>query len=208
MDTLMQTYRRRWLGLALVLGACGGGGEDANNGWTCVGGCGAEGVTAIDDAVKAERFTGSLAAVAERIVPVGSYTDRIVDGLSGSARISGRSVTRTGSCGTDCLSRRQDTDVTIVFNEFRAKSGGNTEVTVSGTGRLVDTRASRQVRDNFFSSGGIRFSSPSLTAAVLTTDSNGRTYGVSDSAGLSATASAGSRWSGSLRTSNGVSYSF
>ena len=60
----------------------------------------------------------------------------------------------------------------------------------------------------FSSSGSIRFSSPRITAGVLTIDSNGRTYGVSDTAELSASSSAGSHWSGSLRPSNGVTYSF
>lgn len=208
MDKLMRTYRMGWLSLMLALGACGGGDEDPNNGWTCVGGCGAEGVRAIDDAVKAENFTRALAAVAESIVPDGSYTDRIVSGSSGTARISGHSVLRKGSCGTDCLAasrhRRHE-----VFSEFRMKHGGNTDVTVSGTGRLRDTRGSRQSgRDSFSSSGSIRFSSPRITAGVLTIDSNGRTYGVSDTAGLSASSSAGSNWSGSLRPSNGVTYSF
>ena len=193
---------------ALLLTACGGGGDDPNNGWTCVGGCASEGIVAVDNEVRADRLASAIADVATAAVPAGTYTGRVVSGLSGSVTVSGHSISSSGSCGTSCVSRSHDMNVTAVFNNYRAKRGSNEEVTLTGTATLTDTTSNRTTGTASSSSGSIGMHSANLTARHAITEPGGQVWGEADTVDVSVSSPSGSNWSGALRGGSGATYSF
>jgi hypothetical protein len=194
---------------AMLLAACGGGGDDANNGVICVGGCPSEGVVAVDNGDRAERLASAVAQVAIAAVPTGSYTGRVVNGLSGSASMSGHSSSSRESCGSSCTRLSHDTNVTAVFNGYRAKLGSNQEVTLTGTVSITDNTFNRTTATASTSGGSMVVESSNLSAQHAITDTgNGQVWGESDTVAVSTSSPAGSNWSGTLRGGNGVAYSF
>jgi hypothetical protein len=197
------------LGFSLVLAGCGGGDdEDPNNGWTCVGGCSSEGVTAVNNDVRAGRLASAIGQAAHAAVPTGTFTGRAVAGLSGTATYSGHATSSSGSCGTDCVSRTTDVKVTVVFSGYRVKVASNQELTLTGTASLTDNTWSRQNGLSYSSGGSMTVSSTRLVARDAITDANGQVWGESDTIALSTGSAGGSNWSGSMVPSNGVTYSF
>jgi hypothetical protein len=195
------------LAIAGLLAACGGGGDDPNNGWTCVGGCASDGVVAVDNSTRAERLAGAVAQTAFAAVPAGTYTGRVVTGLSGTATLSGHATSSRGSCGTDCVSLTNDTSVTAVFDGYRAKLGADQEVTLTGTVTIANTTYNRTTPTSSTSGGSMSVKSSSLIARDAIT-TNGQVWGESDTVTVSTSSPAGSNWSGTLKGSNGVTYTF
>jgi len=192
----------------LALAGCGGGGGDDEE-VICVGGCPAQGITEVDDSQKAKLLSSAVADVARTAVPSGSYTGRVVAGLSGSASFTGHSNYTSGvSCGSNCVSSSHDTDVTIVFDRFRVARGGNSVVTLSGRMTLTDNTANRTTPTTSSSTGSIRVQATGLAARNEITSSDGRTYGQDDVVNLVLQSAAGASWSGTLQTANGSSYAF
>jgi hypothetical protein len=192
----------------LFLVACGGGGEDPNNGWICIGGCPSEGITAVSDDIRADHLASAIADVAMDAVPSGTYTGRVVNGLSGSASFSGHSTSSSGSCGSSCVSRSHSTNVTAVFDNYRAKLGSNQEVTLTGTATLTDTTSNRTTATSSSSSGSLSVESANLVARHAITETSGQVWGEADTVDFSVRSSTGSNWSGTLKGGNGVTYSF
>lgn len=207
----MRTMSALTMGLAVLLGlsGCGGGGdEDPNNGWTCVGGCPSEGITAVDNDTRARRLGRAIAEAVSDAVPSGTYTGRVVAGLSGTATFTGQSLSTSTSCGTDCVRRAQDVSVTVVFNGFRIATGSNKELTLTGTATVTDTTWSRQSGLSSSSGGSATVSATGLAAREVITESNGQRWGEDDSVRLAARYTPGNSWTGTLVPRNGVSYSF
>ena len=194
---------------ALALGACGGGGDDdPNNGWVCVGGCPSEGVTAVNNADRAERLVSAIAEVALGAIPSGTYSNRSVNGDSGSATFSGHSTSSRTSCGSNCTQLAHDTDVDAVFNGFRVALGSNQWVTLNGTMTISDTTSNRTTPTTSTSSGSVLVQTSRLQARHEITESTGQVWGEADTVAVSARSSSGSSWSGTLQASNGANYSF
>lgn len=193
------------------LAACGGGGDD-DDGVVCVGACPARGFIAIGDTTSAQSVAGALANSAANLVPNGTYNNQTVNGLSGSARVTGsKSYSGVVSCGTDCVSTSNSANLTIVFSDYYAQPPGgstNTKVRITGTLTFTDNRSTRQQGLAFSSSGRMTVSGTGVTVRYEITDSQGRVYGYADSvATISTTSTTGSTWNdGSLRASNGVTY--
>lgn len=207
----MRSIRAKTAGLALTtaLAACGGGGdEDPNNGWVCVGGCAAEGVTAVTDDIKARRLARAISEVLSDAVPAGTYTGRMVAGLSGTATFTGRALSTSTSCGTDCIRRAQDVSITVVFSAFRVRSGGNSELTLTGSATFVDTTWSRQSGLSYSSGGSATVTATGLAARHAITEADGRVWGENDNVRVTSRYTPGQSWSGTLVPGNGVSYSF
>lgn len=197
------------LALAVALSGCGGGDdEDPNNGWVCVGGCPAEGITAVNNEQRAGRLGRAVVEVLSDAVPSGTYSGRTVAGLSGTATFTGHATSTNTSCGTDCIRRAQDVNVSVVFSGFRVKAGGNTEVTLTGTATLVDTTWSRQNGLAYTSGGSATVTATGLAAREAITEASGQVWGEDDTVRLTARYTPGRSWSGTLVPRNGVSYSF
>jgi hypothetical protein len=159
-------------------------------------------------------MASALATTVANIVPNGTYSNQVVSGQSGSARVSGsKSYSGVVSCGTDCVSSTHGANLTVVFSDYLAKPPGgstNTRIRVTGTLTFTDTRSSRQQGLSYSSSGRMTVSGSSLAVRYEITDDLGRVYGYADTvAALSTTSSSGSSWlDGSLRASNGVNYTW
>lgn len=195
--------------LAAALSGCGGGeDEDPNNGWVCVGGCPSEGVTAVDNEIRAGRLGRAIAEAVSDAVPGGTYSGRVVTGLSGTATFSGQALSTSSSCGTDCTRRSRDINVSVVFSGFRVRTGGNMELTLTGTATVVDTTLSRQNGLSYTSGGSATVSATGLSAREVITEANGQVWGEDDTVRLVARYSPGQSWTGTLVPRNGVSYSF
>jgi hypothetical protein len=195
--------------LAAALSGCGGAeDEDPHNGWVCVGGCPADGVTAVDNEIRAGRLGRAIAEAVSDAVPGGTYSARVVSGLSGTATFTGQALSTSSSCGTDCIRRSQDVNVSVVFSGFRVRTGGNMELTLTGTATLVDTTWSRQNGLGYTSGGSAMVSATGLSAREVVTASNGQVWGEDDTVRLVARHSPGQSWTGTLVPRNGVSYSF
>lgn len=197
------------LAVLLAAAGCGGGGGDDDE-VICIGGCPAQGVTKVDDSTKAKLLVQTMASAAADVVPQGTYTGKVVSGLAGTATFSGHASFARSSCGTDCTSSHNDGNVTIVFTGYRAKYGGNSEVTLTGTMTLVDTRTSRQSGQSYSSSGGVDVRATDLRARNEIAASDGRVWGEADTIDFTATSSTGSggAWHGTLVGDNGTAYAF
>ena len=184
---------------------CGGGGDDPDNGWTCVGGCATEGVTAVDNDTRAKRLANAIAEAAIEGIPDGTFSGKVVQGLSGSATFTGTSSFAQTSCGTDCSHRANNKNVQAVFSSYRVKVGTD-EVTLTGTAVITDNEWSQQSGLNYSSGGAYRVQSPKLIARHAMTDSRGNVWGEADTVAIDVVASGD--WAGSLLATNGVTYSF
>lgn len=196
--------------LTAVLAGCGGGGED-DNGWVCVGACPSRGFIAVEDSSSARTLAAAIGETVADVVPTGAYSNTLVNGLSGTARVTGtKTYSGSVSCGTDCVSSTNSANLTIVFSDYLGRPGNstNTRVRLTGTVTFTDTRSTRQQGLSYSSSGNMHVTATGLAARFEITE-NGVTYGYSDTlATLNASSSSGSSWSGTLRGTNGVTYNF
>lgn len=192
---------------AAVLAATAGcgGDDDPNNGWTCVGGCPSEGVTTVDNDTRARLLGTAIGEAATAKVPSGSFANQLVDGLAGTATFSGASSHTESDCGTDCLRRTTNTNVTVVFSGYHVKVGTD-DVTLSGTATITNNQWSQQSGLAYSSGGALRVQSTRLVARHAITQSNGQVWGEADTVAVSI--SSNGSWSGSVQGANGVTYSF
>jgi len=194
----------------LLLAGCGGGGDDGNNGWTCVGGCASEGITAVDNEQRAKRLGAAIGDTAVSSIPSGTYTGKVVNGLSGTATYSGHALSSSGSCGTSCTSRSRSVDVTVTFANYRVKYGSDAEITLTGTVVVQDDTASRQSGQTYSSSGSQTVQGSGIAALHAITQAGGQVWGEQDTVALALTSSTSGTgtWSGALQGANGQAYSF
>jgi hypothetical protein len=191
--------------LLALLSACGGGGDDG-------GGGGSEDFVPITSTQPASLVAGAIGDATANLVPSGTYNNTLINGSSGgTATVSGsKSFSGTQSCGSSCVSSSNSANLTITYNDYYAPPGRstNTRVRLTGTVTFTDNRRSTQSGLSFSSSGEQRVTATSMLSVRLEiTDSTGRAYGYADS--LSAYTAFGSgSWDGSMRPSNGVTYSF
>jgi hypothetical protein len=188
-----------------LLSACGGGGDEGDGG-------GGEDFVPITSTQPASLVAGAIGDATANLVSSGSYNNTVINGSSGgTATVSGtKSFSGTQSCGSSCVSSSNSANLTITYNDYYAPPGRstNTKVRLTGTVTFSDNRRSTQSGLSFSSSGEQRVTATSMLSVRLEiTDSTGRTYGYADS--LSAFTAFGSgSWDGSMRPSNGVTYSF
>jgi hypothetical protein len=136
-----------------------------------------------------------------------TFNDVTVEGISGSANISGKEEYTNSSCGTDCIRSDTDVDVTVLFDNYKAKTSSNEETTLSGTVLYRDTRWNRQ-SGLYYSSGGKVYCDGSNVKykAVVYDDSGKPDWGYSDT--ISFDASGGTYLDGSCTVGNGTTYYF
>lgn len=141
-------------------------------------------------------------------LPNGTYTNQVVNGVSGTATISGNKLFQSGiDCGYDCVKSQTDYDLTIVFANYNAKTCDNCDATISGTVHYSDNRWSRQSGLNYSSGGTISCSGNNITfKEVITSDYN--IWGYSDIISFSASGGSTYKLSGWLTASNGETYNF
>ena len=187
-----------------LLCACGGGGDDGDGG--------GEDLVPITSTQPASLVAGAIGDATANLVPSGTYNNTVINGSSGgTATVSGsKSFSGTQSCGSSCVSSSNSANLTITYIDYYAPPGRstNTKVRLTGTVTFTDNRRSTQNGLSFSSSGEQRVTATSMLSVRLEiTDSTGRIYGYADS--LSAFTAFGSgSWDGSMRPSNGVTYSF
>ena len=188
-----------------LMSGCGGGGDDGDGG-------GGDGFVPITSAQPASLVAGAIGDATANLVPSGTYNNAVINGTSGgTATVSGsKSFSGTQSCGSSCVSSSNNANLTITYHDYYARPGSstNTKVRLTGTVTYTDNRRTTQNGLSFSSSGEQRVTATSMLSVRLEiTDSTGRTYGYADT--LSAFTAFGSFSSdGSMRPSNGVTYSF
>jgi hypothetical protein len=134
----------------------------------------------------------------------GSYTGKVVSGLSGTATVSGLvDYSSHVSCGSDCVKSETDINLTIVFDEYRVMSCTNCESVITGTVNYINNLWSRQ-SGLYYSSGGLIYLEGTDVALKIMIDEG--SWGYDDIINFDASGS--SSMSGWCKASDGNTYSF
>lgn len=189
--------------LAIFLTACGGGGGGDDD---VVG-------EPIASERAAENAVKDVAAVIQTEVlgslPHGTYTNEVVDGISGTASVTGDYYYYDNvDCGFNCVESYNDTTITVVFTDYKAASADNAETTLSGTVTYANNKWSRQSGLSYSSGGSIPVSGNDVSYYRKIWNDY-ETWGYQDTISFSASGSSihGS-FSGWCTASNGMTYSF
>jgi len=188
-----------------LLSACGGGDDG--------GGGGDEDFVPITSTQPGSLVAGAIGDATANVVPTGTYNNTVINGPSGgTATVSGsKSFSGTQSCGSSCVTSSNNANLTITYNDYYAPPGrsSNTKVRLTGTVTFSDSRRTTQNGLSFSSSGEQRVTATSMLSVRLEiTDSTGRVYGYADTLSALSAFGTGVSWDGSMRPSNGVTYSF
>jgi hypothetical protein len=137
--------------VSLLLASCDGGGGGG-------GGSGTR-ITPIsnqeDAALAVQSVSGVIDTVLESLVE-GTYNDGVVDGISGTASVTGDYYHYSGvDCGVDCVQSWNDIDLAIVFTDYTALCADNAEATLSGIVTYTDNTWSQQQGQNYTSGGSV-----------------------------------------------------
>jgi len=135
----------------------------------------------------------------------GTYSNTQVPGTTGTATLAGTVSFQSGlSCGSSCVRSQNNTNLTIVFNQFVASATSNTSTTVTGTITYSDNEWSQQSGLNYSSGGSLCVSNTGgLTYRMVGTDP-GSTLGVSDVILSFNSCGSSVSQSGSMTTSSGT----
>lgn len=141
-------------------------------------------------------------------LPSGAHNGEVINGISGTANVSGDNYYYSNiDCGSDCVKSEADIDITVVFNNYNAKSCDNCDATISGTVRYTDNTWSRQSGLNYSSGGTISCSGNNVSFTEIFT-SDYSTWGYSDVISFSASGKSYYKLSGWCTASNGETYNF
>jgi hypothetical protein len=191
---------------ALILPACGGDG-DGDGGPT-------GGITSVDDKYEASDVVSNIEekSIEEAIKSAGGtggspYTKKVVNGITGTATVTGTYTYTTPSSGSCVYSTRTKDITEIVFNNYQVKVG-NTEVTLTGTITYYDYYHTSQCGLSYSSSCNTTMKSVNLKVKKVSYMTY-VTQGLEDTVSFNVSSSScTSGLKGSLTASNGVTYSF
>ena len=155
---------------------------------------------------------GAIADATAAVVPVGTYSNTVINGSSGgTATVSGtESFSGNQSCGSSCVSSTNSANLIITYNNFFVRPGSstNTRIRITGSVTFTDNRSSTQNGLSFSSSGQMRVTANNtLTATLEIVDGTG-THGYTDTLSSFTAFGTGTTWDGTLRPANGTTYSF
>lgn len=190
---------------AAVLFSCGGGGDSGSSGAGSTTG-------AIDERYEAEDAVRRIrSAVYDKVLyslSNGTFSGTIVNGISGTAAVTGTESSATGvSCGTDCVRSTYDADVTVVFNNYKFDYASNNPVTLSGTVLYTEHWSSTQSGLSYSSSQSITVRSSGPVQYYSFVDLTSGDYGYQDTITFNATSSSGLTFDGTLTNGANVTFS-
>ena len=194
---------------ALMFTACGGGGGDDG------GGGPTGGITPVDDKYEASDVVSNIEekSIEEAIKSAGGtggspYTKKVVNGITGTATVTGTYTYTTPSSGSCVYSTRTKDITEIVFNNYQVKVG-NTEVTLTGTITYYDYYHTSQCGLTYSSSCNTTMKSVNPIKVKKVSYMTYVTQGLEDTVSFNVSSSScTSGLKGSLTASNGVTYSF
>jgi hypothetical protein len=194
------------LTISIVLFSCGGGGDSGTS-----GGSGSN-IGAIDARYEAEDAVRRIrSAIYDKVLyslSNGTFSGTIVNGISGSATVTGTESSASGvSCGTDCVRSTYDAVVTVVFNNYKFNYASNNAVTLSGTVLYTEHWSSTQSGLSYSSSQSITVRSSGQIQYYSFVDLSSGDYGYQDTITFDATSSSGLTYNGTLTNGANVTFS-
>lgn len=137
----------------------------------------------------------------------GTYSDQIVNGRSGTAKVTGTYEFQSGiDCGYDCIKSESNVNVTVIFGKYKVISYDNCEATIaSGAIRYTDETWSEQYGLNYSSGGTIKIEGTDVKFKDIC---DGGSFGYDDVLSFSASGSSVNKLHGWCTASDGNTYQF
>lgn len=135
----------------------------------------------------------------------GSYSDTIINGISGTAMVSGEKVvTDEVSCGDDCLESSSIIDISVDFDSYRIMINNGRETTIDGTVEYFESSTTTLVEGFYISSGYVKIEGEAVDIKLFEDEDSG----MKDNISFRVTGDTPRLLTGWCTPENGIRYQF